>query len=287
MTELYYREVIINAGGLRIASRTASGSRKPNLRVSFAIERDLQSKPNNAELTIFNLSKDSRARLQEKGILTTIEAGYFGNTSIIFKGDLDYGSTTRQGSDWVTVMQATDGGKQYRKARINVSFDAGTQINDVLRTAAQAIGVGLGNLEDEIGKGNPRNVAQYVKGLVLSGNAAEQFKKIANRAGFGFSIQDNQIQLTRPGQVINPTEAIVLKNGTGLIGSPEKGENGIMNVTSLLQPELLPGKKVQIQSGKLATGQFEIDGFFRVEKVQMVGDTMAQEWYSRLEVKPL
>lgn len=288
--ELIDREIVINAGGLRIASRDQTfGARKPILRTAFRIEKTNQKEPNTAEITIWNLNRDSRSRLQEKGILTEIEAGYFGNTSLIFKGDLDYGSTTRQGPDWVTTLQTTDGGRAYREARINLSFDAGTALSDVLKTAAESLGVGLGNVDEKLAEGAPRSsAAEYVKGLVLSGSASQEFSKIVRRAGFNWGIQDGQIQLTRPGQAINPLEAIVLKQGTGLIGSPERGEDGIVRATSLLQPELLPGKKVEIQSGEdPITGQFEIDGFYRIDKLKATGDTGSQDWYSEIEAKPL
>jgi hypothetical protein len=289
-SELIDREIVINAGGVRIASRDPiTGGRQPMLRVAVRIEKTLQKDPNTAEVTIWNLSQDTRTRLQEKGILTEIEAGYFGDTSVIFTGDLDYGSTTRQGADWVTTFQSSDGGRSYRNSRINLSFDAGTALKDVLKTAAESIGVGLGNVVEQLEQGAPRSTAtEYVKGLVMSGPAAQQFDKIVKRGGWNWGIQDGQLQLTRPGQAINPAEAIVLRQGTGLIGSPERGEKGIVRATSLLQPELQPGKKVQILAGEnRVTGAFEIDGFFRIEKLKITADTAAQEWYSEIEARPL
>jgi len=287
MTDLIDREVLINAGGLRIASRSKSGRGKPILRVSFKITKTLQKEPNVAEVTIWNLAQDSRSALQEKGILTEIEAGYFDNTSLIFKGDLDYGATTRDGADWITTLQSSDGSRQYRSSRINLSFDKGTAMGDALRTAAEAMGLGLGNITDELGKGLPRESAtEFVKGLVLSGRAPEQFDKIVKRAGFNWSIQDGQVQITRAGGVVNPNEVIVLQPGSGLIGSPERGEDGIVKATALLQPELLPGKKVQIRAVK-RDDKFEVDGFYRIEKLDIVGDTGGGEWYSIIEAKPL
>ena len=286
---LFDREIVLDIGTRRIASRDrATGERKPVLRVQFKIERTLQPEPNTADVSIFNLAKESRSAIQEKGIPTEIEAGYFGNTSLIFKGDLDYGSTVRTGTDWVTTFQATDGGKKYRSARINLPFDAGTRIGDVLKTAADSLGLGLGNVAAEISKGIPRGALQYVKGLVLSGQGSKEFSKIVKRAGFEWSIQDGQIQLTRPGQVLDPNEAIVLNQSTGLIGSPEQGEKGLLKARSLLQPDLQPGKRVQIQAGpRDASGTPEIDAFFRVEKTIFSGDTWGGDWYSDIEARPV
>ena len=287
---LFDREIILDLGTRRIASRDSeTGERKPILRVQFQIERTLQPEPNTADISIFNLAPESRAAIQDKGISTEVQAGYFGIISLIFKGDLDYGSTVRTGPDWVTTFQATEGGKQYRRARVNLSFDAGTRIGDVIKTAAGQLGLGLGNVAAQIAKGIPRGTAlQYVKGLVLSGQASREFTKIVKRAGFEWCIQDGQIQFTRPGQVLDPNEAIVLNQATGMIGSPEQGEKGLIRVRSLLQPDLQPGKRVQIQAGpRDASGVSEIDGFFRVEKTVFSGDTWGGDWYSDIEARPV
>ena len=287
---LFDREVTLNIGGLRIASRDAeTGQGKPILKVQFRIELSGQKDPNTAEVSIFNLAKASRAAVQQKGILTELEAGYLGAISLIFKGDLDYGETKRTGNEWVTTLQSTDSGTQYRVARINESFDAGTAVADVLQRAADAIGVGLGNVASEIAKGIPRGTAvEYVKGLVLSGQATSAFDKVAKRAGFEWSIQAGQIQLTRPGLAIDPSTAIVLNSGTGLIGSPEQGEKGLIKARCLLQPELLPGKRVQIQAGPQdAAGVSDLDAFFRVEKTTFLGDTWGSDWYADIEASPV
>ena len=286
--ELFSREIVINAGGLRIASRDITQGRiKPILRVSFRVERNEQKDPNPAEVTIINLARESRRRLQEKGILTEIEAGYAGTTSLIFKGDLSYGNTVRQGSDWVTTLQATDSGKKYSGSRVNVAFDAGTSIADAMRTAADALGVGLGNLEQALAAGPSRESAvEYVKGLVMSGPAAQTLDKIARRGGWSWSVQAGQLQVTVPGQVINPDEVIVLNRGTGLVGSPEAGDDGALTARSLLQPELLPGKRVLLQAGR-SGDTFEIDGFYRIGKTVMTGDTGSNDWYSDLEMRPI
>lgn len=287
MSELFDREVSINVAGLQLASRGLKGEQKPGLRVTFRVEKTLKKDPNTAEIVVWNLSADSRASVQDEGLLTEIEAGYFGNTSLIFKGELDYGQSTREGPDWITRLETQDGGAQYRSSRINISFDASTLLQDAMRTAAGALGVGLGNLEQALGEGLPRESAtQYVKGLVLSGKASKQFDKVCKRAGFDWSIQDGQLQLTRPGQVVNPAEAIVLMPGTGLIGSPERGEKGIVKARSLLQPDLMPGKKVQIRAGE-QNGLWEVDGFYRVEKSIFTGDTGGSDWYVDVEAKPL
>ena len=64
-----------------------------------------------------------------------------------------------------------------------------------------------------------------------------------------------------------------------MVGSPQPGENGIVEVRALLIPQLSPGRVVALSSR-------ETSGFYRVEKVTYQGDTRGQDWYADLELKP-
>lgn len=285
MGRLFDREVVLNLGGLRIASRSEDGVTKPLLRVQFKVTRSLKREPNTANVSIYNLNPDNRAALQNKGIATIIEAGYADNISQIFSGVLEFGSTTKNGPDFITTVQTSDGGDKYRSARINTSLKGPVKIESVLRTAGEALGLNLGNLKEKIASGSLRSSLQEItSGAVLSGKAEKIFTKVAKKMGYGWSVQDGQIQLLGPNEVIANADAVLLTatNGrtTGLVGSPEPGENGIVKARSLLQPDLMPGRRVKLESR-------EIDGFYRAEKVVFTGDTWGGDWYSDIEAKPL
>ena len=79
--ELFNRDIIINIDGLRIASRLVDktrGTQDPSdvLKVTFKISRTLEKSPNKCELSIHNLSRQSRIRVQKKNTRTIVEAGY-------------------------------------------------------------------------------------------------------------------------------------------------------------------------------------------------------------------
>lgn len=284
MGVLYDREVVINAGGLRLATRSTSGAVQPILRVQFKIVRSLKKDPNTADLTIYNLNKDNRALLQEKDIRTTIEAGYADNVSQIFDGVLEFGSSIQQGTDWLTTIQSGDGAKQYKASRINISLKGPIGVGDILREAAKAIGLNLGNSGQKIDEGSLRaGLQEWTNGKVLSGKAEKVFDNIVRSLGYGWSIQDGQVQILGPKEVIDATAirlSVIQGKTTGLVGSPEPGEKGNVKAKTLLQPDLIPGRKVQIQSR-------EINGFFRVEKATFIGDSFGGDWYTEIEAKPL
>ena len=280
MTELADRDFVLNLGGTLIRSRTEAGERRPILRVVFKIDRHLSKEPNTAEVDIYNLKESTRGLLSEKGIQTTIEAGYIEDSHVIFSGKLDYGTTERSGADWVSSLESTDGGKETRKNRISVSYKS-IGFGDAIKAAAQAMGLGLGNIEEKIRTGNIRGaLSSFSNGLVMNGQAAPQFDKLVKSFGYEWSIQDEQLIILEPGGTLDPNRAIVLKQSTGLVGSPQAGEDGLVEARSLLIPRLLPGRKAKIQSRL-------VDGFFRVERSVFLGDTWGTDWYTEIEAKPL
>jgi hypothetical protein len=280
MGELFNRDFSINLGGTLISSRTVDGEIKQALRVVFSIELSLGRDPNTAEVSIYNLSEKTRGLLSQKDIATVIEAGYAGRAHTIFSGKLDYGSTVREGVDWVSTFESTDGGKEIRESRINVSYKS-IGIGGAIRSAAESMGLGLGNIEEKIREGNLRGaLEEFTGGLVMSGQSAPQMDKLVKSLGFEWSIQDGQVILLEPSAVIDPTQAILLSPSTGLIGSPQEGDDGRVDARGLLIPELKPGRKVKIESAL-------VNGFYRVERSVFSGDTWGQEWYTEIEAKPL
>jgi hypothetical protein len=278
--ELRNRDVLLNAGGIQIASRTAEGGAKPTLRFTFRIERSLQKDPNTAAISIWNLSKQSRAALQSLDLNTILEAGYFGARAQIFAGKLEFGSSVRDGANWVTSFQSSDGGERVRKSRSSFSLKGSTDLGGVLRRLANDMGLGLGNVAAKASEGSLRGaVTEYINGVVLSGKTYDQLENVAKQMGYGLSIQDGQIQLLSPTETLS-SDAVLLNRSTGLLGSPENGEKGVVSLRCLLQPGLVPGRRIRVESD-------EVTGFYRVDRAVFVGDTWGQDWYTDVEGKPL
>lgn len=280
MGDLFNRDFAINLGGTRIASDTVDGEANNMLRVVFNVVRTRTRSANTASVEIWNLSEVSRGKVSQKDLETTIEAGYAGRASVIFSGNLDAGKNKRNGVDWVTSFESTDGGKKIRESRVNISFGGGISIEQAINKAVDAIGVGLGNARKKIAEGNVRGaLTAFGNGLVLSGSATDEFDKLVKSVGYDWSIQDGQLELTGPGDAIDENIATVLSKDTGLVGSPQQGENGIIEARSLLIPRLLPNRVVNLQS-------LEATGFYRIDRVEFRGDTYGQDWYADLELSP-
>lgn len=283
MTELFRREVSLNIGGTLIRTRLgADRQAAPILKLAFKVVRSTKKEPNTAEISIHNLSPDNRVAFQTKDIEAELDAGYIDNVSQIFKGRLDFAENKLSGRDWITTLQTTDSGKPFRAARINTSIKGPAQIGDVLRAAGDALGINVGNIAEKIQSGSIRGaLTEFTNGIVLSGKAEQVFDKVVKSMGYSWSIQDGQLQILGPAETVG-ADAVLLTPGTGLIGTPEAGEKGFVKARSLLQPDLIPGRKVKIESKN-----DDVNGFFRAEKCVFVGDTWGNDWYVDVEAKPL
>lgn len=282
---LYFnRDVVVTVDGNQISSRLANQPNKSStnatLSVQFKIENDIETGiPNKATLNIHNLAKDKRSKLSDSD-LVTIEAGYVQNRHLLFRGNISVTSSTRQGSEWVTMIQAGDGLAEHKQARINKSFGAGAGIAQVIKEVAKTFGIGLGNLETTLAPGVFRGgLSQLSNGAVLSGRSATIMDQLCESAGLSWSIQSGELVLLSDQAVTSDVE-FALTSESGLVGSPEAGEKGIVKVRSLLNGALSPGRAVTINA-------LEISGRFKINKVVHTGDTAATEWYTDLEATRL
>jgi hypothetical protein len=187
--ELFQRSFELNLGGTRVASQTISGQPNELLRCVFDIELGLAKSPNTAEISVYNLAEATRAKVSEADIQVELEAGYIGLSSVIFNGKLEAGKSAREGVDWVTTFQSTDGGKELRSSRINLSLK-NVDGAEAFRRVAEKLGVGLGNAVDKMREGNIRGaLTDFTNGLVMSGPAQKELDRLAKTYGYDWSIQ--------------------------------------------------------------------------------------------------
>ena len=288
MSELFNRDISVQVGTTLVASRSGDDDvTRPILRMSFKIEKTGTKDPSKADLTIWNLAEQTRSKFQTEKEPVIIEAGYVGNRSQIFSGDMSYGSSMRQGTDWVTKFQAGDGETKFRSSRVNESFKPGVTLKAMFKKVAEATGLGLGNVINKINAGDFRgSLEEVTNGAVLSGNAMNELDKLAQSMGFGLQIRDGQLEILRANETTEDT-AIRLEMESGLIGVPELGEKGAVKARSLLRGGLFPARKVEIIARRTGEAGFEINGFFRVGRVVHSGDTWGPDWYSDIEAVPL
>jgi hypothetical protein len=271
---LFGRQVRVTVGSLAIE----------NLDVEFKVTKSLQPEPNKAMIRIFNLNRAHREQLeQQTQVPVELFVGYEESETangLIYRGTLRRPFSVLEIPDWVTTIRTGDSEKETRSARVNKSFSPGVTFDAMLKEAANALGVGLGNAIEAFSKGKFEEGAKSLfSGGILQGSAHKEMKRLLRSANLEFSVQDGELQVLEIGKALQ-SRAQVLSPTTGLIGSPQFGTKGQLKVRCLLIPDVFPGRKIQVKSSR-------VDGLFRVEKASYTGNTRAADWYIDLEAKEL
>lgn len=281
MPQLITRDVTLTAGTIRITTRDPGTLLPaPTLRVSFKIERSTSKDHDKAEILIYNLSREHRSDLQQKKIACTLLAGYAGATFELFNGTLTFAQTVQDGTDWITKIQLADGIEKIKSSRVNIGLRGPVTSQQAFNAIISAMGLQPGNTAEKTGTSLRQSLTQFVNGLTMSGKAELQLDKLAKAFGYSWFVQGGALHLLGPNETL-AGQVVSLRPGVGLIGSPQAGEKGVLKVRSLLQPGLLPGYKVHVESAQVKPADFKI------EKATYLGDTWGTDWYADLEVKPI
>lgn len=254
----------------------ADNAQTPTQRMSFNITKTLDKEPNNCEIVVTNLSPTTRQSLQQKGTKVRLEAGYKSiGMQTLFQGDARTADPVRNGPDWDTTIRLGDGERAWRYARVSQSWSPGTPVSNVLKTLAQAMGIGNGNVNAKAAAIG----AVLDQGWMAVGSAARAFDKLIVSLGKTWSIQDGDLQILDPYETLS-TPIPDITPTTGLIGSPEMGSPSTKGKPAYLQFKCLltvvkPGGKVKLTSERY-------NGYIRVHKIVYTGDTHGGDWYSTI-----
>ena len=268
---------------MRSVTATVDTIQIQDLRMTFRVHRTLKPHANTCELTVYNLNPAHRKALEEAAAATvSITAGYVGQTALLFLGDLRVGFSVEESPNFVTKISGGDGEQAIKTARVKAAAKKGTPKGPVLAQAIAAQmqaqgGVQPGNLND-FKAALPQGPAR--KSTVAHGSAFREMNALTQGIGWEWSIQQKKLQFLKAGRAL-PGPAFVVSQSTGMVHSPSVDNDGsgpVLTVQTLLIPGIVPGVLIQVQSARL-------QGTYRVESVDSVGDTHGQEWYHKIEAK--
>lgn len=279
MGELYLRKVVLD-----IAGSSGGSTRIENLRINFTVKKTPRATPNDSQISIYNLSPQTRTLVESKNCSLVLSAGYLGldqggflgtgfssskNVEVIFKGTVKKYEHVKEGTSLITKIEAADGHIAYISKTFDKGYPADTKLRLPFKDLSDAIGLPKG-AQLEIPNENIAN------GLSLSGLIRDHLDMLCKRYNLEWSIQDEALQITQAGGFT--TDGIVyLSDETGLIGSPAKTKDGV-EFSSLLQPTIRPGKQVSVKS-KL------INGTFTCRNVTHEGDSHQGDFLTKVEAK--
>lgn len=255
----------------------------PGFSISFSGTKTLGSKQNTFEVTIWNLSKSTRNMLGSEYDKITVEAGYKeSGFSLVFTGSIRDVTTTKSSPDIETKISAGDGDEGVGKGAVSKTFPAGTKPKEIVehirgempKTEAGPM-VGLDDLP------------AYTRPVSLFGWAARELDQIGREHAFYWSIQNGKFQAVKNDRHLGGN--ILISSETGMIGTPQVTDKGV-KVKCLLNPDILPGKTVDVRSDFLDEGSGrdkrrsdDGGGLFRVNSVALAGHSREQSWYCEID----
>lgn len=211
-----------------------------------------------AVFQIYNLSPDVRSDIFKdvyQSILyrgLTFSAGYQANSAnpgavtlpVIFKGNILQAYSFRQGPDWITEIQALDGGFAVENGSINLTKPTPYNFNDVLTDIVNAMPrVTLG----VIGAFDIANT----RGLTFSGNPWDFLTKRILPFNAQAYINKETVNIVQQWEYVEEAGSIdTLDEESGVIGTP-RSQDGLVKVRMIFEPRMEIGQKIKVSSAEI------------------------------------
>jgi hypothetical protein len=245
-----------------------------DLDMDFDIRANRRRQPNQAEITVYNMSEANRLLLSQEGTAIEFSAGYSGQNKVLFRGVTTSIIHMRSGNTWQSVIYAGDGQKEFLSAYFSASYAAGFSVSQIIKDVANTIGLSV-----ELDLPND----QLTTSITLDGLAKDALKEICEDYGYRYSIQHQVLQVVLKGQrPSRDTQAIQVNASTGLLSPPQITTKGV-SLESLLDGAVKPSRLIQVQAlqtvqnvkdpHKKKVKQQSADGVYIVDIVNFKGSS--------------
>lgn len=238
---------------------------QPPLTLEFEVVRNMWGGANSGKFKIYNLAEKTRNNLFHVRYDTAIEnaqtirlfAGYEsrGNVPMVFFGNVRRCSTMRKRVDWITDIDAWDGGLGMILGQISLEKSGKDwSAEEILRTISGTMPyVQFGAVGDISIKSS--------RGISMAGNSWDIARKMVGSGclmfvdnGMSYAIKETEY-LVKPGA----TELIVGPNN--ILGTP-RIDAGIMEVDMIFEPSVFVAQSVSVTSlNSIYNGTYQLRGF--------------------------
>lgn len=267
-----------------------------SFRITFEIKKSITSSSKESKIEIYNLARDTRDRFRDvirrnydliqqnqSQLIVYLYAGYQEDTGLelLYSANITNISSRREPPDVITTIFCADNAGVFQNSFISASYNEGVSTKQVLDDLSKALNMPVDDSSNvsHIGLAN---------GYSFAGAAKEGLNKVMRQLKSHWTPESGKIRIHPIGGYTNDSIVVISAN-SGMIKSPERLESQGTDsdnakpkhgwkITSLLQPKLLPGRRVKIESEA-------VNGLYIIDSVEHSGDTAEGDWKSVIETK--
>jgi len=226
------------------------------------IQRATLSSSNRAYFRIMNLNQESRRRVFHDRYSTNVyrqiilSAGYESDPQlpIIFQGNIVSAYSYRQKQDWITEIEAFDGGFGQINGQVSMTVPSGYDIRNLISNVIRTMpNVALGAIGD-VASGE-----QSTRGATLMGNSWESINHLVPDAN-SFIDNEKANVIGKNEYIETDTDPFLITAETGLLETPRRYENRL-DVKMMFEPRISIGRLVLLNSSeKYYNGIYAVNG---------------------------
>ena len=215
----------------------------PPVSAQIDVDRAVMATQNNASITLYNLAPSTRNKIYKDKFMFTqywqmfILAGY-GKTDLyeIFRGNIQEAYSYKQGTEWVTHIDAYDGAFAIQNGFVSETVTKETSIKDMITRVIHTMPEMLAGV-----MGSP-TAGQAARGKTLIGPSYDVVQDLTSGQAF---VDGETLNVMADDEVI-AGEAFVL-DSDNIFESPRRRDT-FLEVTTLLSPEIRIGYICQLNS---------------------------------------
>lgn len=244
---------------------------RPPLRVVFDCFKTLDKSLNKCTIVIYNLQESTRLRLirdddEKRLIKFALKVGHKNTLKDVFRGQVLRGESIREGPDFITRLEALDGG-----------FDLlNTVVAKTVKGKGNALAQVLEGSQTSLGKITQQS--ELTRPRVMVGNMVKLIDDLIED-GQQWYIDDGKLNILKPDEVIDSFIPVMAAQ-SGLLSTPSR-EKSIIEFTSIINPSIRLGRLVELQSITAP----HLNGRHKVEQINYKGDLDGNDWTMTVKCK--
>lgn len=256
-------------GGTAVPTRTGPLSSNPEavniefpLTLYLDVSRNTLASANKGYFKIINLKEETRRKIfhDRYNTLTyrqiVLTAGYESEPKlpIIFQGNILSAYSYRQKQDWVTEIEALDGGFGIINGQVSTTLPSGYNIRSVIESAIRTMpNVAMG----AVGDVEPNE--QNARGVTMMGNSWDVINATVPDA-VAFVDNEKANVIGKNEYIASDDEPFLISSDTGLLETPRRFD-ARLDVKMMFEPRLRMGQLVQLLSQeKYYNGLYSVIG---------------------------